>query len=93
MFQDYRYRVDGLTGLIETKILLNIGEKPKGFTDMVLLFFCGLFRVFTVQVHAYIAQLVHAYIAQLVHTYIAQRDFVELSDVSISSFFHYIKFI
>ena len=56
---------------------LNIGEKPKGFTDMVPLFYCGLCRVFTVRVHAYIAK----------------RDFVELSNVSVSSFFHDIKFI
>jgi len=65
------YRLDGLTGLIETKVLLNIGEKPKDFTGMVFLFCSGLFRVFTVRFHAYIAP----------------RDFVELSDVSVSSFF------
>jgi hypothetical protein len=71
------YRLDRLTGLIETKVLLNIGEKLNGFTGMVLLFYSGLFRVSTVRVHAYIAP----------------RDFVELSDVSVSSFFHDIKFI
>jgi hypothetical protein len=78
MFQGYMYRLDGLTGFIEKeKNLIKYRLEIKRFHRYGT--FILLWPVSSVTPYVY--------------AYIAQRDFVELSDVSVSPFFHDIKFI